>query len=366
MNSSISISEFFRALLGALVAAAVLVVVLEITLRVLPIVSGVHRQSPRSGAASARLVANHDYTWSMGWDLRHVVKGKTNAMGFIAPYDYSAETPAIALLGDSFVEAQMLAYDESLAGRLDARLGGGMRAFNFGLSGAALPHYLGMAREMGSHYRFAAAVVVVTGMDYEEGFELKEGLYRWSADPQRELISLVPAVERGSVVSVAREMALVRYVRANLKLSAGKVFARHGEASCEPRRLSATDHKRLTDYVEQLPAALRLEPGRIVMVFNSGSNTALYERVDRGRVRHAACPTLDSLALAELRRLAGGSGMKVIEVDQLLEAHYRAHRQALDFKPVDSHWNGTATAVVAAEIVRVLGPRSVHAAAGAP
>jgi hypothetical protein len=366
MNSSISISSFLRALLGAAAAAVVLAVVLEITLRVLPIVSGVHRQSPQSsGAASARLVANHEYTWSLGWDLRHVVKGKTNAMGFISPYDYTAEAPAVALLGDSFVEAQMLAYDESLAGRLDARLGG-MHAFNFGLSGAALPHYLGIAREMGARYRFAAAVVVATGMDYEEGFEAKEGLYRWGADPQRELISLVPAVERSSVVSVAREMALIRYARANLKLSAGKVFARHSEASCEPRRLSAVDLQRLADYVEQLPRALHLEPGRVVMVFNSGSNAELYERVDRGRVRQPACPTLDRLALAELRRLAAASGMKVIELDQLLEPYYREHRVALDFKPVDSHWNGTATALVAAEIVRLLAPFPAHVVAGAP
>ena len=366
MNSSISISSFLRALLGAATAAAVLAVVLEIGLRGLPIVSGVHRQSPQSSEpASARLVANHEYTWSMGWDLRHVVKGKTNAMGFISPYAYTAETPAVALLGDSFVEAQMLAYDESLAGRLDAKLGG-MHAFNFGLSGAALPHYLGIAREMGARYRFAAAVVVATGMDYEEGFETKEGLYRWGADPQRELISLVPAVERSSVVTVAREMALIRYARANLKLTAGKVFARHADAPCEPRRLSAVDLRRLAEYVDQLPAALHLAPHRVVMVFNSGSNADLYERVDRGRARRPACPTVDSLALAELRRLAAASGMKVLELDDLLEAHYRQYRRALDFKPVDSHWNGTATALVADEIVRVLAPLPTHTTARAP
>ena len=356
MNSSISISEFGRALAGAVAAALVLVVVLEITLRVLPIVSGVHRQSPHaSRATSARLVPNHEYTWSMGWDLRHVVKGKTNSMGFIAPYDYATDRPAIALLGDSFVEAQMLSYDESLAGRLDARLGGAMHAYNFGLSGAALPHYLGIAREMGSRFRFSAAVVVVTGYDYEEGFEEKEGVYHWGADPRKELISLVPATERSGMVSVARELALVRYVRANLKLSAGKIFSRGGEGSCEPHSLTAADRQRLTDYVAELPKALRLPPQRVVMVFNSGSNTALYERVDRGRVRQPACPTVDSLALGELRRLAAASGMKLIELDALLEPYYRATRQALDFKPVDSHWNGTATLLASNEIVRLLG-----------
>lgn len=370
MNSSISTSsgrtrELLGALLGALVAAIVLVVVVEVALRVLPIVSGVHRQSPRPGAASssARLLANHDYTWSLGWDLRHVVHGKTNAMGFIAPYDYATDQPAIALLGDSFVEAQMLAYDESLAGKLDARLTGGMHALNFGLSGAALPHYLGMAREMGARFRFEGAVIVVTGYDYEEGFETKEGVYRWGDDPQRELIVLVPAAERGRLVSVVRELALVRYVRANLKLSADKVFARHGDTPCQPRRLSDTDTRRLSGYVAELAPALHLEPARIVMVFNSGSNTELYDRVDHGRVRKPACATLDSLALLELRRLARARGMHVIELDALLEPYYREHRRSLDFKPVDSHWNGTATALAAAEIVRLLDMRAPMSAA---
>src|SRR5262245_23435639 len=137
MSSSTSISKpasrargLLFAFAGAAAAALALLAVLEVTLSILPIVAGVHRQSPRSGGTSARLVANHRYTWSMGWDLRHVVEGRTNAMGFISPYDYGTEKPAVALLGDSFVEAQMLAYDESLAGRLDARLGS-MRAFNF-------------------------------------------------------------------------------------------------------------------------------------------------------------------------------------------------------------------------------------------
>ena len=63
MNSSISISSVLRALAGALTAAALLAVVLEITLRVLPTVNGVHRESPHtSGVASARLIANHDFT----------------------------------------------------------------------------------------------------------------------------------------------------------------------------------------------------------------------------------------------------------------------------------------------------------------
>src|ERR1051326_697213 len=145
MSSSTSISR----LLGAAAAVLALLLALEGLLRFAPTAKGLHRVNPASAASSARLVPNQEYTFSMGWDLRHVVRGRTNSMGFISPHEYRRDARAIALIGDSFAEGEMLAYPESLAGRLDARYGGELRAFNFGLSGASLPHYLGIAREMG-------------------------------------------------------------------------------------------------------------------------------------------------------------------------------------------------------------------------
>lgn len=343
-------------LLGAMAVVAVMLILMEVMLRVLPIVSGVHRQNPPSAHASARLTPGHAYRWSLGWDLRHVVHGRTNDMGFLSPHEYSREQPAIALIGDSFVEAQMLAHEESLAGHLDAHARGKLHTFNFGISGAALPHYLGIAREMGEQFQFDSAVVVVTGSDYEEGFEHKEGMYGWGKDPEAELVSLVPSITRGGVRDVVRSLALVRYFRANLKLTPARLFAHTRPSECRPQALKEIDYKRLAAYVDALPQALRLDPARIVLVFNKGSNTDIYERVDRGHVRaDAACPTVDALALTELRKLARARGMKLVDAEEVLEAHYRVSRQALDFKPIDSHWNGLATRIIADEIARQLG-----------
>jgi hypothetical protein len=134
--------------------------------------------------------------------------------------------------------------------------------------------------------------------------------------------------------------------------------------------LSGADTLRLARYVDALPRALRLEPARIVMVFNSNTRD-VYERVDRrqaesapGRAESGAadpkeCPSLDSLALAELRSLAGKRGIQVVEVLPLLERHYRTYRQPLDFRPVDPHWNGLATSIIAGEIARRLGAPSM-------
>src|SRR4051812_42784057 len=349
MSSSTSTSDLRRAawwLAGALAAVAALLLALEGVLRLAPTAKGLHRANPASASSSARLVRNQEYTFSMGWDLRHVVRGRTNSMGFISPHEYQPDARAIALIGDSFAEGEMLAWPESLAGRLDARSEGRLRAFNFGLSGASLPHYLGIAREMGKQFRLDAAVLVVVPGDYIEGFDEREGLYHWGRIGADDLVALVPAESRGRLKQLARESALLHYLRENLKFSPAALFRHGGDAGCEPARLSGADELRLARYVDALPRALQLEPARIVLVFNRNTRD-VYERVDRNQTPAEECPSVDSLALAELRVLAQKRGMKVVEVLPLLEGHYRTHRQPLDFRPVDPHWNGLATSIIA-------------------
>ena len=339
-------------LLGAVTVMLVLLVILELVLRMLPVVSGLHRQAPQSPSASARLLPDSDYTWSIGWDLRNVVQGRTNAMGFLSPHEYTSDKRAVALLGDSYVEAHMLRYDESLAGHLDARWNGLADAFNFGLAGASLPQYLGIAREMGSRFTFEAAIMVVTPGDYAGGFEGKKGLYKWHEHPERDLVELVPQAQRGAVRQLASELALLRYVRANLKLGRKQLLTTASEA-CVPQTLSGKDHERLATYVDALQRALRLPPNKIVLVFNAPTSD-IYERVDRNRDPSERCPDLDANALGELRRLAASRGMKIVDVAQVLESHYRTHRRQLDFRPLDSHWNGLAAGAIANAVVHVL------------
>src|SRR2546421_12847128 len=77
---------------GALLALAVLALAAELVLRVLPSAKGLHRENPSAPASSARLLRSHPYTFSMGWDMRHVVRGRTNAMGFLSPHEYQPGT----------------------------------------------------------------------------------------------------------------------------------------------------------------------------------------------------------------------------------------------------------------------------------
>lgn len=361
MSSSISTSEWrargLRAL-GALAAALVLLTAAELVLRGLPIARGVHPQDPPTPEASTRLAPNRSYTWSIGWDLRNPVRGRTNAMGFLSPREYRKDRRAIALFGDSFAEAQMLEYEESLAGQLEAHFPD-LEVFNFGLSGAALPHYLGMAREV-SAFRFEAAVVIVTPADYAEGFEVKPGYYRWSDNPEKDLVRLVPAASADSTRQLLRSLALVRYVRANLKFSPASLLeTSRQQGPCVPAQLKASDQMRVSRYVDELPHALGLPPEKIVLMFHTHIS-GIYERVDHKRSPTRAgegCPGVDDLALGELRRLAAARGMKLMDATAVLEDHYRAHRRPLGFEPVDSHWNARATDAIARELAQLLGAR---------
>ena len=357
MNSSTSISRLKFLLLyvlGALAPLLVMFAAVEGTLRFLPVIGGVHRADPPSPNASARAVAHRDYTSSMGWDMRHVVYGKTNGMGFLSPHEYTPDRRAVALLGDSFVEAQMLRYDESLAGHLEARWGGRVHAYNFGLSGASLPHYLGLAREL-SQFTFDAAVLVITAGDYVEGFESQEGYYSWDEASGEDLVKLVPSARRSGLRQLARELATVRYVRSNMKLTLNHILPSERKG-CTPQALSGQDKARLSRYVEALPEALRLPPGKIVLVFNAPA-TEVYDLVDRGRAVKGRCLDLDASAMAYLRERAKARGLKIVDAARAFENHYRVHRRKLDFSPVDGHWNGTGSGVIAAEIDATLAGR---------
>jgi hypothetical protein len=337
---------------GALGSICLLLLILEFVLRLLPIISGAGRADPGTPAESARLKPNPDYTWSLGWDLRHVVHGKINSDGFVAPYEYLPGRPAIALFGDSYAEAIMLDHEESIAGRLNHLLGARALTFNFGISGAALPHYLGLARELRSRHAFSSAVLVVSPFDYLDGFRPQSGMYSWSESDPAALITLTPADRPRWHMRAARDSAVVRYVRYHLKFSRNTLFPDRRRGYCVPGQLAYEDRDRLTRYVRALPDALGLPPARVVIVF-AGSTDQIYRSMT-GKTASSACPSRDSLALDELSSLARAAGMQVLHAQRVLEEHYRRHRRQLDLKPVDGHWNSMATALIAERIAALL------------
>ena len=66
--------------------------------------------------------AEHRWQVSTGWDLHNPQRMHANNLGFAAEIDFLPNPQAIALIGDSYVEASMLAPEYRPAARLAAHL----------------------------------------------------------------------------------------------------------------------------------------------------------------------------------------------------------------------------------------------------
>jgi hypothetical protein len=75
---------------------------------------------------------NRPFTNSLGWNLHNVVRGRVNNAGFVNDQDYARDgPPLIAVIGDSFIEAQMVPYAETCRGGSRPRSQDKFRVYSF-------------------------------------------------------------------------------------------------------------------------------------------------------------------------------------------------------------------------------------------
>src|SRR6187551_2057801 len=93
--------------------------VLEVVLRLLPVLSGTYAAEPRASWPVHTMIPDSSFTYSTGWNLQNIRHGQINNYGYVAPFDYSPAKGAIAVFGDSYIEAQMNDYGDTLQGSLN-------------------------------------------------------------------------------------------------------------------------------------------------------------------------------------------------------------------------------------------------------
>ena len=257
-------------------------------------------------------------------------------------------TSAIIVLGDSYVENLMNEYSESLQGGLPNLLKRSEPVLNFGTSGGNLAHDLGVAGLVGKLFSPTAAVIVITRGSFTGGFNSSPGYFHWvSGVPAA--VALVPERHHGRLIQFVRQLALVRYARANLRADLGQLLEPRGrglKAGCVPVSLSVADEALIDFTLTDLPERLRLPPSEIVLVFDA----------DRERIYKPdappACQTRDALGLRLLAQRATTNGFAVIDMDPILRAVFLRTGEHFDYSPVDGHWNSVAHHLAAEAVAR--------------
>ena len=356
------------ALVAILIGFLVPLVLAEFALRFLQVVgSGLGPQSVNEASPYYHFEPNQSYYYS---NRGITNRGHVNNYGFVndADYDPEDDSPLLAVIGDSYVEAQIVPFRQTIMGRLAERVGPSGRVYSFGASGAPLSQYLAWAEFAREKFQPAMLAFVVVGNDFDGCFYETNRIrgfhyFEERADGTLELNRV--DFHRSWMRDVARASALIRYVIGKLGLVGrhprpaageeaprrsyvGNVRAQYDEAMVE---LSG----RVIDvFLRMLPEKSGLPPHRTVILID-GIRPLLYEGPE---VLAEAENAYFARMRRELLAKARSRGYEVIDLQPRFLERHQATGLRFEFER-DNHWSGAGHEVAAEAVAGSRAFRSV-------
>jgi hypothetical protein len=329
----------------------------EIVLSFLPVASGLRSLEVDDHNPIFHFAPDRPFVFSAGWNLQHVNRGRVNNAGWVNDQDYRKDDPQplVAVIGDSYIEAQIVPYQQTMQARLAESLAGEFRVYSFAAMGAPLSQYLIWARHAVRDYGAMAIIINVCVNDFDEShidYRTAPGFWLYAPDANGELqLRLLPH-RRGVLWRIAQQSALARYLLINLHLGHHILnvpilrhlfIARpaHAGASIfdsEAERARLRDSYAVIDaFFRDLPRLVELPRDRVLLTI--------------GGLKYSEPAAADADAFFDLMRKAllekaAAHGYEAVDLDPLfVERH---HRTGQMFKyPYDPHWNGNGHAVAA-------------------
>src|SRR5262245_41536929 len=219
--------EFLLATITVLGTFLAMASIAELVLRFLPVPTGLATVPVTADSPVYHFTPNRDWIFSRDWDLALANRGRSNNVGFINDQDYRkhGDNPLLAVVGDSYVEAAMVHYPDTLQGRLAKSFEGELRVYSFAASGAPLSQYLIWARHAVKDYGASALMLNLACNDFYESlpmYNTAPGFWHYVPDSNQVLHLLLFEFHPSSLRRLVRASALLRYLVINLK--AGEVW----------------------------------------------------------------------------------------------------------------------------------------------
>jgi hypothetical protein len=351
--------------------------VLEIVLRFSPVQSYIPYQPVTIDNPVARYQPHRSFVYSSQWNFQNINYGRTNAQGFVCDFDYNSagRRPLIALLGDSYIEARIVPFSQTMQEKIRAALGDAARVYAFAMSGAPLSQYLIFAKMARDTYRPDMLVVNIVSNDFDESFSQYQSIPRFHYFTLDEHGTLQPRLQGSYRPSRLREMlshsALVRYAYFHLRITdtprtlrrlvrSLTDMTRSQKTPSTPAPLAIKSPKRLEisqkavdAFLRLLPEYAGLPPGSIALVLD-GQRLSLYQGTHKK-------DAFFELMRSYVRERAGRMGYEVLDMHPVFKRDYQAHGKRFEFEH-DAHWNARAHELAAVTILqsRTLGRLFKH------
>ena len=328
-----------RALRNALLGMLTLLLILELCLRALP-VSGATMKDYYLDPMILSYPAGHRWTTSIGWDLRQPQRHQANNAGFLAQRDFKPDSQAVALIGDSLIEASGLPPEDRPDAQLERALGG-PAVYGLGAPGSSLLDHLERLRYAHQHYGIRRFVILLENGDVAQSLCGSGNVQGPCLDPQ----DLTPRTDRqppaGLLKRMLRQLALPNYLLGQLKLSGPRLWqqaAKQARPAIAPPVHAEPAAERPWTRQEQAAAMAFL--GRLRPFLADSEVLLVIES------RHDALAAGRSAHLRRLERFSAQlceAGVGVLDMAGPFEASYRRTGLPLEIGPYDHHFNALAT-----------------------
>ncbi len=335
-------------------------IILEVILHFLPVNSYIPLQPVTAEDPVVRGPPNIRQTYSAGWyfDARH--SSKTNAQGYVSGIDFenNPERPLVAVVGDSYIEARMIPFEQTLQQRLNVALGDGTDVYGVGVGGAPMSQYPIFAQMMWEKYDPDFLIVSIVENDFDESLPEYKNMPRFHYFVEDEKGQLRPTLigehRPGFFKELMSKSSLVRYLYFNLNLSyivnRVQFAARSPDNAAPSEEAAAKDETRVTKSKQAVDAFLKLLPDYAGLPKNK-----ILITVDAGRAYIYAGEKLPeddyfyqvrNHLLSNARR----QGYHTLDLQEVFEKEYAAHGKSFEYTE-DRHWNPYAHGVVADAIL---------------
>lgn len=334
------------------------VLALEVVLRLLPVSTATATGYPFDPDILA-YPAHHRWTVSTGWDLRNPQHLRSNNLGFVGDADFVPDAGALALIGDSYVEASMLDARHRPAAQLQARLGPRRAVYGMGTPGTALLDYAQRVRFASERLSVRDFVVWLEGGDARQALCGSGNVVSRCLDPQ----TLAPTIQRRppppALQRWLRHSALAQYVFSQLKVDWRRLAVAaitrttpEVEASTAPPR-AAPVSERAIERARAVADAAVDQFFRDVAPYLDGQ---LLFVVDGRRDGPPAQPTLADAERRFMIERLRWHGADVVDMEPVYAQHAARSGWSLEVGPYDRHLNARGVALVMDRVTERLRP----------
>ena len=315
------------------------ILLLEIIFWILPTAELFEKENVNNNQPVLKYKPNQSINFSLGADFYQVAKKNTNNHGFVNSDHYEKNSkPYLAVIGDSFVEAMQIDFDDSISGVLKKNTG--KTVYSFAVSGASLSQYIACAKYVEKTYDPQNYIFVIIENDFDQSIcSIKESLptnyYEGQFCYDKNWNLKLNEFNGYSLInSIARKSNFIRYAVLNVGINPRTIFTNrkdiHGIENDNTKsiiHLENLSYKVIDLFLKDI---FFITKGKPVYLILDADRNQIYRNTNKNSYFNKMRNYIKNLNTYE--------NFKTIDLKMAFEKNFRDTRTKPEFI-TDSHWN---------------------------